>query len=224
MNESKSLKSVMNITKVFYVLAIIAAVCSFLSAAGCLLGALIVGVLKNNPDFTEILKELLTKLSADYDIPQVATVDGLIKCAIATLLHAFIIGGGSGACFVLSALLLNTVKKQGTPFSKPVVKTARTYGIAFIAISVATSIVAAIVSSAVAHPYDLTISGNYEFLIAGVALILTSFFIDYGADLREAANSVSPAPESAKQTETQTNCTLDNVNDDNLPSGGDLFD
>lgn len=216
----KSLKTVITITKVFKALTIIATVLIFLGAGACFLGALIINIVKSEPDFIEAIQNIIEELIKTYDLSDIASANELIRVMLAMMVFSGVILIGNGVCMLLSAMLLNTAVKQGTPFCKPVVKTARTYGIAFIAITIVASITASIIGKVIANPYVLNLSANYTFLAAGIALIITSFFIDYGADLRAVADSVSaePAP-----TEPATLNQPEN-GDINGDKENDLFD
>ena len=212
----KSLKTVMNITKVFKILAIIATVGTFLGAVGCFLSALIIGVLKGEPEFVSEMQNMLAELGYEF-----ISADIAINTALTTTVYSGITLIGSGVCLILSVLLLSTVEKQGTPFSKPVVKTARIYGIIFIAVTIITNIIGSIASAIITAPNAFTPNGNYGFLTAGIALIITSFFIDYGADLRTIADSVPVADEQPADN-AQNSCN-DGANG-NASDSEDLFD
>lgn len=216
----KSLKTVMTITKVFKILAIIATVCTFLGAGGCFLGALIIGVLKGDPEFISEMQNMLAELGYEFDSTEVA-----INTALTTTVYSGITLIGSGVCLILSVLLLSTVEKQRTPFSKPVVKTARTYGIIFIAVTITTNIIGSIASSIIAAPNAFASSGNFGFLTAGIALIITSFFIDYGADLHAIAESVPVADEPADGAQNAySDDAAGSGTNNGASSGEDLFD
>lgn len=217
----KSLKTVMTITKIFRILAIIATVFVFLGAGACFLSALIINLVKNEPDFIDGIRNIIEEVIKTYKLSNTATPSEVIKIMLAATVFYGVSLIGNGVCLLLSAMLLNVAVKQGTPFCKPVVKTARTYGIAFIAVTVAVSIIAAIIGKVIANPYALNASANYTFIAAGIALIITSFFIDYGADLRAAADSVPPA--SADYRQPQNNET-DNDKENATLGGNDLFD
>lgn len=217
----KSLKTVMTITKIFRILAIIATVFVFLGAGACFLSALIINLVKNEPDFIDGIRNIIEEVIKTYKLSNTATPSEVIKIMLAATVFYGVSLIGNGVCLLLSAMLLNTAVKQGTPFCKPVVKTARTYGIAFIVVTVAVSIIAAIIGKVIANPYALNASANYTFIAAGIALIITSFFIDYGADLRAAADSVPPA--SADYRQPQNNET-DNDKENATLGGNDLFD
>ncbi len=218
----KSLKTVMNITKVFKILAIIATVGTFLCAVGCFLGALIIGVLKGQPEFVSEMQNMLAELGYEF-----VSTDVAISTALTTTVYSGITLIGSGVCLILSVLLLSTVEKQRTPFSKPVVKTARTYGIIFIAVTIITNIIGSIASAIITAPNAYMPNGNYGFLTAGIALIITSFFIDYGADLRTVADSVPVADEQPADN-AQNSCNDGAAGSDgangNASDSEDLFD
>ena len=217
----KSLKTVMNITKVFKILAIIATVCTFLGAGGCFLGALLIGVLKGDPEFISEVQNLLAELGYEF-----VSTDAAMSAALATTVYTGVTLIGSGVCLILSVLLLATVEKQRTPFSKPVVKTARVYGIVFIAVTIVANIVGTIAGAIITSPNTFTSSGNYGFLTAGIALIITSFFIDYGADLRAVADSAPIANEQPADN-AQNACNdgaADSGANKNTSGGEDLFD
>lgn len=217
----KSLKTVMTITKVFKILAIIATVCTFLGAGGCFLGALLIGVLKGNPEFISEMQNLLAELGYEF-----VSTDAAISAALATTVYTGVTLIGSGVCLILSVLLLATVEKQRTPFSKPVVKTARVYGIVFIAVTIVANIIGSVAGAIITSPNAFASSGNYGFLTAGIALIIASFFIDYGADLRAVADSVPVADETpADGAQNAYRADANNGGTNNgASSGEDLFD
>lgn len=211
----------MTITKIFKILAIIATVLVFLGSGTCFLSAFIVNLVKNEPQFIDGIQNIIEEVIKTYKLSDVASPSEVIKVMLAATVFYGVALIGNGVCLLLSAMLLNTALKQGTPFCKPVVKTARTYGIAFIAVTVVVNIIASIIGKVIANPYALNASANYTFIAAGIALIITSFFIDYGADLRAAADSVPPASADYKQPQ---NNETDNNEESSHVGGNDLFD
>lgn len=219
----KTLNPVMNIIKILKIFAIIATVFSFVSAVTFFGFAILLSILKNIPEVMNELKNILLEVGFEY-----AILDSVIMDSIATIVCNGINLIASGACLILSTLLLNDVQKQGYPFSYTISKKSKTYGIIFIIVNLFANFVGSIVGNIIVGPNSFDGCANYLFLSIGITLIIASFFINYGAELHDTVASTTPTD---KQEDVNTGIIDDNnameksdAENNNSKSGEDLFD
>ncbi len=164
----KSLQNVQVIAKVLYIFSVIAFVCTIIGAVGCFIGACVM---------------LLAPLLGEELVSLILTETGAQSIAeLPAALFAvciYLIGGIFAAWFVLRYFKHELA--DGTPFTHRGAKELCKTGILNLAIPFGTMILASIVI-AVAGVSEGLIRVEYN-ATTGVAMILLSFLLHYGADL-----------------------------------------
>ena len=162
----KSLQRVQTATKIFRVLAKIGFVCSIVGAACCVIGAIFCGI----GYFSETLRDIIVQNAESYDA----------KEAVSACICAAVSCGFGIAVSYLNLRFFSAVQAEGTPFTKPLVASLRKLGVQIIVLSVAQSIVLAVITALMKTHSEY--SGG-EAIAWGIACLLVSLLTDYGADL-----------------------------------------
>lgn len=173
------------LAKIGYIFAIVGTVCSVLGAIFC-------GVFGSNARVQEWLaKEGETFVTREYVCHCIC---GAIGCA----------AGIAVAYFTLQ--FYDHELAAGTPFAKPLVKEIRKLGLLHILLPLAASIVVAVVSAAMHTEVDFNASGS---ITAGIAYLLLSLPMDYGADLSALVPTAEKPEKPLENAENQSEENLE---------------
>ncbi len=170
----KCLKIIQILAKVVRVLLLIAFIVCIIGAAGCILGLIIVPLMKDvvlydNKTLTDIFWENDIAMGQVY----AGLVGGLISCGMGIFLSKY------------NEIFFKEEIKIGTPFDMVIVKKMRKVSIVNIACSLATAIVVAIAMAIVLavngiknSKFDINVFSTVGF---GLTLLILSLFCEYGA-------------------------------------------
>ena len=183
----KSLQRVQKAANVLRILAKIGYIFAIVGTVSCVLGAIFCGIFGSNARVQEwLVKEGETFVTREYVCHCIC---GAIGCA----------AGIAVAYFTLR--FYDQELAAGTPFAKTLVKGIRKLGLLHILLPLAASIVVAIVSSAMHTKVDFNASGS---ITAGIAYLLLSLPMDYGADLSALVPNAEKPEKALENAENQS--------------------
>lgn len=190
MNDSKSLNTIITLTKIAKVLSMIVFVLLIISTVACAISLAVIPKLNdflfkgdNWNTFIETLsaaqREEFISVFGDLTPDKVAPMmQSLLICAVIVLI-------GSAVVAFLAYRYFKRVIEAGTPFTFAGANELRTLGIVSLAIALAQAIAAAIILKT-----DFSIGSN---LAPGIAFLVVSVIFRHGAELREKVENASPA-------------------------------
>ena len=168
------------LAKIGYIFAIVGTVCSILGAIFC-------GIFGSNARVQEWLAQ-----EGEAFVPR----EYVCHCVCAAIGCAF------GVALALFNLRFYEAElAAGTPFSKPLVKELRKLGLLHILLTLAVSVIVAIVSSAMHTDVNFDSAGG---ITAGIAYLLLSLPMDYGADLAAVIPSGETLGQKAENAENHS--------------------
>lgn len=171
--QSKKLKTLMTVSKVFSILAKIGYICCIVGAICCAIGAIFCVIA---PRFTG---------SFTFDEPTLEKIKlGTAQCvcsAVGCLFGIFL--------YLRSHAFYKQVLAVGTPFSADVARAMRRLGVLHIVLPLVCAIVVAIIASLMHSTVEF--SSSEEFAL-GFAYIFCSLLLDYGAEIESAHKQSQP--------------------------------
>ena len=188
MNDSKSLNTIITLTKIAKVLSMIVFVLLIIATVAV---AISMAVLPKLNDFlfesdgwntfieglNASQREEFISVFGDLTPDKIAPMmQSLLICAVIVLIGSAVVAFLAYRYFIIEA---------GTPFTFAGANELRTLGIVSLAIALAQAIAAAIILNT-----DFSIGSN---LAPGIAFLVVSVIFRHGAELREMAESTSPA-------------------------------
>ncbi len=184
----KSLQRVQKAAKILRIIAKIGYILAIVGTACCALSAILCGVFGNNEQFQKALaKEGETFVTHEYVC---RCVCGAIACAAGIAVSFF------------TLRFYDAELAAGTPFTKPLVKEIRKLGRLHIILTFAAAIVIAVIATAM-HTEINNITASGSSITAGIAYLLLSLPMDYGADLAARVQSGENSEQTAKNEENQ---------------------
>ncbi len=168
----ETLKTVLLITKVFKILALIATVLCFVSAAICIAAGSLVMTLPNYLDANMLDMIMDTADLAYADFGDISLI----------VLAAAVVSAGQGITFLFATKYAKHILSAGTPFTHEGARKLSILGIIALCVPLGTTLIASIMTIGVSIPTDF--SSVVEYGIA-VGMILISRFVEYGADLED---------------------------------------
>ena len=169
----KTLESIQKTCKVFKTLAEIAMIVSFIGAGITLIG-LLYGVAWRSGSVMGISMENVLRLTQEAGLEQM----------IGTLLADFVFALTDGLLFFFAYRYLKQELADGTPFTVAGAEQIKSLGIKTIVMPLVAIVIAAVIDECLgsAHSGDW---GNGAAVVLGIALILFSLVLRYGAELQE---------------------------------------
>ena len=191
----KSLNRVQKAAKIIRILLKIGYIASIAGATCCVIGAILCGVLSGNEAFREALASAEKTLT--------------VKEAAGACVCAAIDCGFSIALCALSLKFYDHELAAGTPFEKSLAKEMRSLGLYHIILPVCAAIVTGIVASFLKLSADFSETAGVS---AGIAYLLLSLLLDYGADVKSGAekNGENENPVSGNRDSGATSGGSDN--------------
>ena len=181
----KSLQRVQTVAKIFRVIAKIGYVCSIIGVTCCVIGAIFCGISGAN----ETIREWIVKNGETF-----RPKEGVSACVCAAISCGF----GIAICRY-NVQYYSAVLAEGTPFTKPLVSKLRRLGVLTIVLSVAEAIVIAVFTACMKTEADYTHASG---VATGIAYLLVSLLMDYGADIRDIAGKAAESGNAESSAES----------------------
>ncbi len=189
MNDSKSLHTIISLTKLAKVLSMIVLVLTIIGLVCCAL------MLALSPRLGSVLAEIdWEDLTSQLSPSQLAQFNELFgsfdqKTIIGLMNNALIVGVIGCAASAVAAFLayryFKSVIAAGTPFTFPGANALRTLGIVSLCTSLGTSVISSLIMGS---EINISLGGS---LAPGIAFLVVSLIFRHGAELREKAEAAA---------------------------------
>lgn len=181
----KSLKVIQVLFRIARILALIAFILCIIGASGCFIATIVLAIIKDMPIVQgQTFAEFLASKGIEFGAVITYVIFGMLTCGFNIFLAKY------------SELFFLRELKAGTPFTKDMVKDMRKYGLVYIIVSVAATVVLAITYGVIAIFVKSLSKYDYSYhvgsIIYGLFFIILSLFCDYGAERDEELAKSAP--------------------------------
>ena len=181
----KSLKVIQVLFKIARIIALIAFILCIIGAAGCAIAIIVLSIMKDMVIVDGLtFAEYLASKGVEFGAVITYVIFGMVTCGFNIFLAKY------------SELFFLRELKQGTPFTKDMVKDMRKYGLVYIIVSLAATVVLVVAYGITA--IFIKSLGKYDYsyhvgsIIYGLFFIILSLFCDYGAERDEELANNTP--------------------------------
>ncbi|MBR5949257.1 MAG: hypothetical protein IKZ82_11535, partial [Clostridia bacterium] len=185
MNDSKSLNTIMTLTKIAKVLSMIVFVFLIIGVVFSAIGCIMVPTLKNviaNVDWDEVTRNLdVSDMAAFKEVFGSFDPVNISSWLTKALICAIVVCAAQAVVAFMAYRYFKRVIEAGTPFTFKGADELKVLGIVSLCVALGTSIVSSIIMSG-AENLNISLGGN---LAPGIAFLEVTVIFRHGAEMRE---------------------------------------